>query len=415
MMDFENFVASIVQEKFKQFDEDAADAREQQGIAQVGLGTRPMSDRPGLAKEDDEVKVEKLSSATRVLTDMSDYYQPDEFPTQEVRIDNAPRFSSINKATVLDILSANRDGLEKQGIIKMPMGMMRQPDPTLDIDGPQNRILDKLDLRPPEGSPQDIQYGLGAQKLGKVADDDTSIDVDRDAPAGEAQDNQPNVVEGITLDKIKIDFVDGYLEGHEGVKKHKSLEGGKDTAAYGIKNSLGLNRDDYESDADFAAAVALKHYKMAETKFKTPKVDRFGRSRDNSYVWDDLGEAGRYALTDLHFNAGTIGSSAKDGNAKDAITNTLNYIIMTAKDKKKVSLVSLAKRRALNWNKAADKLGLTKIDKIQQMPRSGGGTIMNYLDAEGSVVHKVSTSRIPVTLNTDGTYKVITTTREEEV
>ena len=56
MMDFENFVASIVQEKFKEFDEAAAAAREQQGIAQVGLGTRPMSDRPGLAKEDDEIK-----------------------------------------------------------------------------------------------------------------------------------------------------------------------------------------------------------------------------------------------------------------------------------------------------------------------------------------------------------------------
>ena len=56
IMDFENFVASIVKEKFQQFDEEAADAREQQGIAQVGLGTRPMSDRPGLAKEEDEVK-----------------------------------------------------------------------------------------------------------------------------------------------------------------------------------------------------------------------------------------------------------------------------------------------------------------------------------------------------------------------
>tara|TARA_R100000734_G_C3315024_1_gene106796 strand:- start:75 stop:1298 length:1224 start_codon:yes stop_codon:yes gene_type:complete len=186
MMDFENFVASIVQEKFKEFDEAAAAAREKEGIAQVGLGTRPMSDRPGLAKEDDEIKVEKLSTATRVLSDMSDYYQPDEFPTQEVRIDNAPRFSSINKATVLDILSANRDGLEKQGIIKMPMGMMRQPDPTLDIDGLQSRILDKLDLRPPEGSVQDIQYGLSAQQLGKVEDADTDIDVDRDAPVGEA-------------------------------------------------------------------------------------------------------------------------------------------------------------------------------------------------------------------------------------
>jgi hypothetical protein len=179
-MDFENFVASIVREKFQQIDEEAADAREQQGIAQVGLGTRPMSDRPGLAKEEDEVKTEKVSTATRVISDMSDYYQPEEFPTQEVRIDNAPRFSNINKSTVLDILSANRDGLEKQGIIKMPMGMLRQPDPTLDIDGLQSRILDKLDLRPPEGSEQDIQYAYDPMRLaevGKVDDENINVDV----------------------------------------------------------------------------------------------------------------------------------------------------------------------------------------------------------------------------------------------
>ena len=179
-MDFENFVASIVREKFQQIDEEASDAREQQGIAQVGLGTRPMSDRPGLAKEEDEVKTEKVSTATRVLSDMSDYYQPEEFPTQEVRIDNAPRFSNINKSTVLDILSANRDGLEKLGIIKMPMGMLRQPDPTLDIDGLQNRILDKLDLKPPKGSKRDIQYAYDPMRLaevGKVDDENINVDV----------------------------------------------------------------------------------------------------------------------------------------------------------------------------------------------------------------------------------------------
>jgi len=196
-MDFEKFVASIVQEKFKQYDEDAADAREQQGIAQTGLGTRPMSDRPGMTKEVVDEKEDKpMSTATRVLTDMSDYYQPDEFPTQNVRIDSAPKFGSLNRSTVLDILSANRDGLEKQGIIKMPMGMLRKPDPTLDIDGLQSRILDKLDYKTPEGSSQDIQYGAELQKLGEVEDADTDIDVDRDAPAGKAQDNQPNINDG---------------------------------------------------------------------------------------------------------------------------------------------------------------------------------------------------------------------------
>ena len=189
-MDFENFVASIVREKFQQFDEEAADAREQQ-IGPTGLGTRPMSDRPGLTKEEDDIEVEKISTATRVLSDMSDYYQPEEFPTQEVRVDNAPRFSSINRSTVLDILSANRDGLEKQGIIKMPMGMLRQPDPTLDIDGLQSRILDKLDLRPPEGSVQDIQYGAELQKLGDIEDDEDQPDIKVDTPDPDDVDALP--------------------------------------------------------------------------------------------------------------------------------------------------------------------------------------------------------------------------------
>jgi len=173
MVDFETFVATIIREKFAEFDETSADAREQQGVAQKGLGNRVISNT--------QIKTEVLppaqtpvSTATRVLNDMSDplYYQPDEFPTQEVRVDRAPRFSNINKSTVLDILSANRDGLEKKGIVRMPMGMLREPDPTLDIDGLQSRLLDKLDLRPPEGSVQDIQYGAELQKLGDIEDDE---------------------------------------------------------------------------------------------------------------------------------------------------------------------------------------------------------------------------------------------------
>jgi len=195
-LDFESFVASVIREKFAELDKTAADAREQQGIAQKGLGNRVISNTQ--IKTDDLPPAEKtVSTATRVLNDMSDplYYQPDEFPTQEVRVDRAPRFSSINRSTVLDILSANRDGLEKQGIVNMPMGMLRKPDPTLDIDGLQSRILDRLDLRTPEGSPQDIQYGAELGKLGRLIDNDKDVDVDTDAPAGEAQDNQPNVAD----------------------------------------------------------------------------------------------------------------------------------------------------------------------------------------------------------------------------
>jgi len=64
----------------------------------------------------------------------------------------------------------------------MPMRMLREPDPTLDIDGLQSRILDKLDLRPPEGSVQDIQYGYDPQKLGETQDDEDQPDIKFDTP-----------------------------------------------------------------------------------------------------------------------------------------------------------------------------------------------------------------------------------------
>ena len=191
-IDFETLVASVIRENLVQFE---GAVTEQKDVEQKGLGNRVISNTPIKEEKLPEAN-NKVSTASRVLTDMSDYYEPDEFPTQEVRVDRAPRFSSINRSTVLDILSANRDGLEKQGIVNMPMGMLRKPDPTLDIDGLRNRLLDKLNLRPPEGSPQDIQYGAELQKLGEVTDADTDIDVDRDAPAGKAQDNQPNVDDG---------------------------------------------------------------------------------------------------------------------------------------------------------------------------------------------------------------------------
>jgi len=104
MVDFETFVATVIKEKFAEMDETAADAREQQGIQQKGLGSKMISNLPvpAMAKEAADAAKKTVSTATRVLNDMSDplYYQPDEFPTQEVRIDNAPRFSNINKSTV---------------------------------------------------------------------------------------------------------------------------------------------------------------------------------------------------------------------------------------------------------------------------------------------------------------------------
>ena len=95
--------------------------------------------------------------------------------------------------------------------------------------------------------------------------------------------------------------------------------------------------------------------------------------------------------------------------------NSLAYIGMTTKAGEKASLISLAKRRAWNWNKAASDIGAEEIDKIKQIPTASGGTKFEYLDASGNVIHSVSTSRKPVKLNNDGGATVLTATREMDV
>lgn len=195
-------------------------------------------------------------------------------------------------------------------------------------------------------------------------------------------------------------FAEVYLKKHEGVTPHKSLEGGKDTEAFGVKFSLGLKREDYKSDAEFAAAVALKHRDKVKDKFAEG-------------VWSSLTEETKYAIVDLNYNVNSIGSTAKKTTAEDMLKNTLLYIGMTPKDKKlKGSLISLASRRAWNYNKAVEGLGLTAIKTIKQIP-TDTGTKFEYLSSDGTVIKEFTTSRKPIQLTDNkGNYKILTETKE---
>lgn len=201
------------------------------------------------------------------------------------------------------------------------------------------------------------------------------------------------------LAKYTSNFAEVYLKEHEGLKPHKSLEGGKDTAALGVKFSLGLKRSDYSSDAEFAGAVALKHRDKAKAKFGEAK-------------WDNLPESVKFAMTDLNYNTGTVGSSGDKADATAAMKNTLDFIGMTTKAGEEASLISLAKRRAWNWNKASSDIGESEIAKIKQIPTDSGGTKFEYLDSDDNIIHSTTTSRKPVKLNKSGKATTLTSTRE---
>ena len=218
--------------------------------------------------------------------------------------------------------------------------MMRQPDPTLDIDGLQSRILDKLDLRPPEGSTQDIQYGLGAQQLGKVADDDTSIDIDRDAPAGEAQDNQPNVDDEIGLGGIEISNVDfefikekegfetsmyvpkkksGQVDGNSGATIASGFDLGQrnETDLIGLPQSLIDKLKPYLGKKRKAAAKFVKDNPLSITEAEANIINEFVKEKEFSRLiktwnstsdvpWEDLSVPQATVVASVHFQYGNL-------------------------------------------------------------------------------------------------------------
>ena len=198
-------------------------------------------------------------------------------------------------------------------------------------------------------------------------------------------------------------FTRDVLGRFEGTEAHPSLEGGADTAAYGVKYSLGLNREDYDSDLAFAAAVAEKHYDSVDSMFSSE-----GRNLS------DLPTSVQNAIVDLHYNVGSIGSTAERESPVDMMKNTLDFIGVTTNDGTRGSLIALARRRAENWNNAAADLGVSRIASIEQIPRDGG-TEFRYLDADGNVVHSSASNRKPITFTGGTSYRVNTQTRRVEI
>jgi GH24 family phage-related lysozyme (muramidase) len=206
-----------------------------------------------------------------------------------------------------------------------------------------------------------------------------------------------------------LHFANNYLAKSEGTEQGITLEaGGAITLAYGITNPLGLERNNYSKgpagDAEFAAAVADKHYQKLSNNFKNK-----GRSLEN------LPLSVQYALVDLHYNIGNVGETLKETTTKGMLKNTLDFVGMTTKDgKTEASLLSLATRRAENWNRASGDADLTRITKIQHIPTKKG-TTMRYLAKDGSIVHETNNGRTAVTVNKDASYTKLTEMREENI
>ena len=316
--------------------------------------------------------------------------QPSSTLTQEPRrIDATPALEESILSTVAQNMARNTDNRQQLADAVVPQApRMDQP-----VD------LEEWSSLPP--LEQVIGGDTTRAALGSAPDPVNLEGSTRGATPVSQQQEMPT--EETSTEWNATTFTRDILGRFEGTEAHASVEGGRDTAAYGVKYSLGLNRDDYDSDLDFAAAVAQKHYDSTASRFSSA-----GRNLS------DLPTSVQNAVVDLHYNVGSIGSTAEKETPVDMMRNTLDFIGATTSDGTRGSVLSLARRRAENWNSAASDLGVSRISSIEQIP-TNNGTEFRYLDADGNVVHRTTTSRTPITFTGGTSYRVNTQTRRVEI
>ena len=180
-------------------------------------------------------------------------------------------------------------------------------------------------------------------------------------------------------------FTDG-LGDREGVVAGDITTGRteKQSLPYGIVDSKGVKREDYiegpKGDKTFAAAVVKIHYKELDEKFQKGGHNLKSMPKDV-----------QYAFLDLHWNYGSVGNDTvtyfDPKNMTKSLNNTLEFLGTTRKNNEQIAQPSIAGRRIIMYNKAAEATGKPKV-QYAEMTKSGSGTLVVYRDVHQKEIHK---------------------------
>jgi len=162
----------------------------------------------------------------------------------------------------------------------------------------------------------------------------------------------------------------------------------KQSLPYGIVDSKGVKREDYiegpKGDKTFAAAVVEIHYKELDEKFQKGGHNLKSMPKDV-----------QYAFLDLHWNYGSVGNDTvtyfDPKNMTKSLNNTLEFLGTTRKNNEQIAQPSIAGRRIIMYNKAAEATGKPKV-QYAEMTKSGSGTLVVYRDVHQKEIHKFTHS-----------------------
>ena len=204
----------------------------------------------------------------------------------------------------------------------------------------------------------------------------------KDTPVEKNKDNVYEVQSSVFTDEV-LGPNEGAVAGDVTTGKTE-----KQSLPYGIVDSKGVKREDYiegpKGDKTFAAAVVEIHYKELDEKFQKGGHNLKSMPKDV-----------QYAFLDLHWNYGSVGNDTvtyfDPKNMTKSLNNTLEFLGTTRKNNEQIAQPSIAGRRIIMYNKAAEATGKPKV-QYAEMTKSGSGTLVVYRDVHQKEIHKFTHS-----------------------
>lgn len=417
-MDRTQMISDYINSVYQSIEEETA-----QPAAPIGGGLAAKPVKPTVKDDDTEDKRGVLS---RLYDTMSSYFKSDDdddvsaITTSPTTLNNAAKEATLNNASIVDIIKANKDTPTGSAVINIPLSRLQKPEVQFD----EQKILDRFVTTPPDRPDATTVAPLapGGEALsdGKVDEGLMSKPIDAEVSTYSTitsavyTDFYDNREEGnvahVGQDSQNLTLPAGVVADGGVTYDGTEVKAGKNTVkssefdvskvdmskAYKKVGGKTYKREDYASDEDWSKALI--------EAFKDVVKNGAGSS------WDNLTDSTKQAVTKLSWNNG-------EGWAKYETSKALyKELAKKTKDKKIIAdgilnystvvnggaSIGIAKARANAWNKMSDAHGFAEINKITA-DNTGVKTKFNYYDKQGNLVHTETTSRAPAKYSSTST------------
>ena len=347
-----------------------------------GLAAKPV--KPTVKDDDTE---DKRGVFSRIYDTMSSYFKSDDvsaMTTSPTTLNNAAKEATLNNASIVDIIKANKDTPTGSAVINIPLSRLQKPEVQFD----EQKILDRFVTTPPDRPDATTVAPLAP---GGAALSDGKVD--------EGLMSKPKIEESVTTDFSEAinslydtigvaEIIEIGDNDHKGSAWESLKKAGVTPENFKPENVItddavkeGIKRSDYSSDEEFTKAILVKFENYLQKAIEAQGLN-----------YDNVPEQARRGLVSYTWNAKAHKYKQMQPAFKEIVKDNLNEINMkivqtgmlqtyTADG---IVIRGLADRRATDYSDVAASLNKPTIKSYTPVKLNNGNAGFKFKFSDGT-------------------------------